>query len=74
MKKWFNKNKLYIIGAAGGAVAGLLYWNFVGCSSGSCMITSKPLNSSLYGAAMGALLLGMFQKNSSPVSSKKNKP
>lgn len=62
MKKWCSKNKLHIIGAVGGAVAGFLYWNFVGCSSGTCMITSKPVNSSLYGAAMGALLLGMFQK------------
>jgi hypothetical protein len=26
------------------------------------MITSKPLNSTLYGAIMGALLFGMFKK------------
>lgn len=73
MKKWFNKNKLYVIGALLGAVAGFLYWNFVGCSSGTCMITSKPLNSTLYGGTMGALLLGMFQKDQSSVSSAKNK-
>lgn len=74
MKKWFSKNKLYIIGAVLGAAAGFMYWNFIGCSSGTCMITSKPLNSTLYGGTMGALLLGMFQKekDKSSVSSSKN--
>jgi len=62
MKKWFRNNKLYLIGAAAGAVAGYLYWRQVGCSSGTCMITSRPLNSTLYGALMGALLLGIFKK------------
>jgi len=62
MKKWFNNNKLYLIGAVSGAIAGYLYWQQVGCSSGTCMITSKPVNSTLYGALMGALLLGMFKK------------
>lgn len=62
MKKWFSNNLLYIIGAAVGAVAGYLYWQQIGCSSGTCAITSKPLNSTIYGAAMGALLFGIFKK------------
>ena len=62
MKKWFNNNKLYVAGAIVGAIAGYLYWQQIGCSSGTCMITSKPLNSTIYGALMGALLLGMFKK------------
>lgn len=62
MKKWFNNNLLYITGALLGAVAGYFYWQQIGCSSGTCAITSKPLNSTLYGAVMGALLLGMFKK------------
>lgn len=62
MKKWFNNNKLYIAGAVIGAIAGFLYWQKIGCSSGTCMITSKPINSTVYGATMGALLLGMFKK------------
>ena len=62
MKKWFNKNKLYLVGAVIGAIAGYLYWQQVGCASGTCIITSKPLNSTVYGALMGALLFGMFRK------------
>jgi len=62
MKKWLNNNKLYLIGAILGAMAGYLYWQQVGCASGTCAITSKPVNSTLYGTLMGALLLGMFKK------------
>lgn len=39
-----------------GAIAGWLYWKYVGCASGSCGITSDPLNSTLYGGVMGGLL------------------
>ncbi len=47
MKKLFNENKLYVFGAIAGAIGGFMYWKFVGCNSGTCMITSKPINSSL---------------------------
>jgi len=40
----------------GGAVAGFLYYKFVGCRTGACPITSSPIVSTLYGAAMGFLL------------------
>ena len=62
MKKWFKNNLLYIIGAFAGAIAGYVYYQQLGCSSGTCMITSKPLNSTVYGALMGALLFGIFKK------------
>ena len=62
MKKWFKNNVLVLIGAAVGAIAGYFYWQQVGCVSGTCMITSKPINSTLYGALMGFLLFGMFKK------------
>ncbi|MFM2258149.1 MAG: hypothetical protein RLZZ424_82 [Bacteroidota bacterium] len=52
-----------LIGIIIGAIAGWLYWNFIGCSSGTCAITSKPLNSTLYGALMGYLVAGIFQKD-----------
>lgn len=46
-----------------GAMSGYLYWKFVGCSSGTCTITSRPLNSTLYGAVMGGLLLNNIKSN-----------
>jgi uncharacterized protein YcfJ len=73
MKKWFSNNKLYIAGALIGAIAGFLYWQQIGCSSGTCMITSKPINSTVYGATMGALLLGMFKKENKQQSSEGEK-
>ncbi len=62
MKKWFNNNILYLLGALIGAIAGYFYWQQVGCVTGTCAITSKPLNSTIYGAVMGSLLLGLFKK------------
>jgi Family of unknown function (DUF6132) len=56
------KYKLSLIGLILGAVSGFLYYYFVGCASGTCSITSDPLNSSLYGAMMGGLLLNTFEK------------
>ena len=64
MRKWISLNKLYIAGAITGAIAGFLYWKWVGCASGTCLITSRPLNSTLYGALMGAVLFGLFKKES----------
>jgi len=62
MKQYIFDNKLTFIGIALGLVTGFLYWKFVGCSSGTCMITSKPINSSLYGGLMGGLLFSMFNQ------------
>jgi hypothetical protein len=56
------KHKLTIIGILVGAIGGYLYYHYVGCASGTCVITSKPLNSTLYGAMMGGLFLNMFQR------------
>ncbi|MGO4821210.1 MULTISPECIES: DUF6132 family protein [unclassified Flavobacterium] len=50
------------IGIVIGAIAGYAYYHFVGCASGTCAITSKPLNSTLYGSLMGGLLFNMFVK------------
>ena len=56
------KHKLILIGAVIGAIGGYAYYYFVGCASGTCAISSKPLNSSLYGSFMGGLLFSNFQK------------
>ena len=57
-----KKYKKDLIGIAFGAIAGFFYWKLIGCSSGTCAITSKPFNSTLYGALMGFLVAGMFKK------------
>ncbi|MBN8686751.1 MAG: hypothetical protein J0M10_07030 [Chitinophagales bacterium] len=62
MKNWVLNNKLALIGVVLGAIGGYLYWQQVGCSSGTCMITSKWHNSTAYGGLMGGLLLSMFKK------------
>ena len=62
MKNWIIKNKLTILGVVLGSIAGYLYYHFIGCASGSCAISSKPFNSTLYGALMGGLLLSSFKK------------
>lgn len=57
-----RKYKLTLLGLLLGAIGGYLYYYFIGCASGSCSITSRPLNSVLYGALMGGLLFNTFQK------------
>jgi hypothetical protein len=58
---YLKKYAITITGIFLGAVAGYLYYHFVGCASGTCSITSQPVNSTLYGAMMGGLLLNMFE-------------
>lgn len=47
---------IWAAGAVMGGIAGWLYWRYVGCSSGSCPITARPLSSTIYGAVIGLLL------------------
>lgn len=57
--------KTHLISISGiliGAIAGYLYWQQAGCSTGTCVITSSPVRSSLYGSLMGGLLISMFKK------------
>ncbi len=64
-KKQFNFRELikstgFLKSLAGiliGGTAGYLYYHFVGCSSGSCAITSNPYMSIIFGSAMGYFLL-----------------
>ena len=51
------------IGIVVGAISGYLYYFYIGCESGNCAITSKPLNSTLYGALMGGLVFNIFVKS-----------
>ncbi|MDO9186771.1 MAG: DUF6132 family protein [Bacteroidia bacterium] len=67
---FINNHKLTLIGIVIGAIAGYLYYYYVGCASGTCAITSKPLNSTLYGAMMGGLLLNLFKKEKTKTEEK----
>lgn len=62
IKNLLFKYRITLIGVTAGAIAGYLYYYFVGCNSGSCAITSRPLNSTLYGALMGGLTGNIFKK------------
>jgi hypothetical protein len=55
-------NILPVIGAVVGAIGGYIYYLQVGCSSGSCAITSNPYMSMLWGAAMGYLIFDLFSR------------
>lgn len=61
--EFIKKNILLISGALIGALAGFLYWNFIGCESGTCAITSNPFNSTIYGFITGGLIFSMFKKD-----------
>ncbi|RAK22610.1 hypothetical protein B0I03_104135 [Flavobacterium aquaticum] len=57
-----NKREIIItfIGVVVGLISGYAYYYYVGCVSGTCSITSKPLNSTLYGGVLGGLLFNMI--------------
>jgi len=59
---FIKRNKLTFIGILLGAFAGYTYYYFAGCANGTCAITSKPLNSTIYGSLMGALFFNLFKK------------
>jgi hypothetical protein len=56
MIAFLRKHLLLFIGIVIGGIGGFLYYYFIGCSSGTCAITSKPINSTLYGIILGGLL------------------
>ena len=57
-KKWMRP-ALFTIG---GVLAGLAYYHFIGCATGSCPITSNPASSMVYMGLIGWLLSGVFGK------------
>ncbi len=66
MKLFLRKHALTITGGVLGGIGGYIYYHYYGCNNG-CLITSKPLNSILYGIFMGALLFSSIK-----IRSKKN--
>jgi hypothetical protein len=60
VKIFIKRNLFTFVGVLIGALGGYLYWYHIGCSSGTCPITSSSVNSLLYGALMGGLLFSMI--------------
>jgi hypothetical protein len=56
MKFKIKTFQLQIIFTAIGAIGGFLYWKFVGCDNGTCVIKSVWYWSTLWGAAVGFLI------------------
>jgi hypothetical protein len=50
-----------ILGVIVGGALGFAYYKFVGCSTGTCPLTSNPFISTLYGGCLGALLAGSLR-------------
>ncbi|NBP70521.1 MAG: hypothetical protein EBR30_21745 [Cytophagia bacterium] len=63
---------IWAIAATVGATAGFVYWYYVGCNSGTCAITSSPINSSVYGGVMGILLVNVLDKQKVKATSEKS--
>lgn len=45
-----------LIGLVAGSIGGYLFYRFIGCSTGSCAITSNPWVSTFYGMLTGGIL------------------
>jgi hypothetical protein len=49
-----------IIGILVGAGLGFGWYKLVGCSTGTCPLTSNPVISTIYGAVLGVLIASSF--------------
>jgi len=60
VKEFFRSSMFWkpFLGITIGALAGFLYFYFIGCNSGTCAITGNPYNASIFGGLMGFLLSG----------------
>ena len=61
MKDKIKNNIITVAGFFIGMVGGFLYWQYVGCASGTCPITSSWKIMLIYGGAIGGLLGNMVQ-------------
>jgi hypothetical protein len=56
MKNYIKKHLLIFIFSGIGAAGGFLYWKFVGCLSGTCIIKSVWYLSTIYGLITGYII------------------
>jgi len=55
MKPFLLKHWYILLLSLVGVAAGFIYWRYVGCTAGSCPITSHWYSSTAVGAVMGYL-------------------
>lgn len=71
MKDYIKKHHFIIIFSITGAIAGFLYWKFVGCQSGTCPIKSVWYLSTLWGMAFGYLAGSLIKEMIMKIRGKK---
>ena len=52
---------MIIVGTIIGGIVGYFYWKYIGCSSGSCAITSVWYKSTLYGMFLGGIFFDLIR-------------
>ncbi|MDD4143900.1 MAG: hypothetical protein PHN68_04630 [Prolixibacteraceae bacterium] len=62
MKELLKKNYITVIFTLAGALGGFLYWKYIGCLSGTCMIQSVWYWSTLWAGTVGYLAGDFLQK------------
>ncbi len=61
-----RRNWLTILGAAAGALGGGLYAHFVGCRTGTCLLTSNVWTAALFFGVTGAVALSPSRPKDPP--------
>jgi hypothetical protein len=61
MKEFIKKHFVTISFAVAGSIGGFLYWRFVGCESGTCIIKSVWYLTTLYGLVLGWVIGGLAE-------------
>ena len=56
-----KKMIVIIMGAVVGGIVGFLYYRFIGCRSGACIITGNPYISMIYWAVLGGLVANLLK-------------
>lgn len=62
-----------LIGSVIGGISGFLYYKYIGCYTGGCLIKSDPTLSTIYGAILGALVLELMNELRNILAAHKSK-
>ena len=62
MKDFFRKHLITVIFMSAGAIGGFLYWKYIGCTSGTCVIKSVWYLSTIYGVALGYVIGSLVEE------------